>query len=224
VLDVQILEYADLPSGSDQSKAEIILLCLHEKGAVKTADFSYGIGSKPDATSDKHARQGAALKTPVGQMNSKPGGAQTSVCVEPLDHARYGATAGVRVVIQEDDKSAAGTLDAEGFCATPRVAAQSYKLIYARAHCFRCSVAGCVVNYNHFVVTAIEPAPVDLIKRVANDVTPVVRGQYETYLGALNARHRVISYRLHYKYRPVRAPSASAGFANPFPGRRDSGL
>ena len=86
MVDVQVVEDPDPPSGTDQTEGKIILLGLHEEGAVQAARRPQRFAPKADPASDEYSRQGASLLATVRQMNSEAGRPQQRVILESADH------------------------------------------------------------------------------------------------------------------------------------------
>jgi len=65
---------------------QVVLLCRHEEPQIDAAHLSQDVGSEPDAASDEHVRQGAALDPTVRQPRDEPRGCETGRPLEPIDH------------------------------------------------------------------------------------------------------------------------------------------
>ncbi|GJM26500.1 MAG: hypothetical protein DHS20C16_29150 [Phycisphaerae bacterium] len=66
MFDVQIIKALDIPARAHQSKAQVILFCLHEEFVVQPADPLVGDSPQSHAATHEDMRQGSTFAPAIG--------------------------------------------------------------------------------------------------------------------------------------------------------------
>ena len=91
-----------------------------------------GAGAKTDTASDEHAGKGTALDSAVGQVHCEAGRPELGIVLKVLHHSFDGTGVRERVVVEKDNVSPRGLLNAVGLGTASGVAPESDQSIHVR--------------------------------------------------------------------------------------------
>lgn len=112
---------------------------------------------------------------------------ETRLAFKPADHALQRSGAGMGIVVEEYQESAAGHVRSVRPCRAAAIAWQADQSIDAVYYGCRSPIGGVIVHNDGLEFSAVEPAIVQPVESVLKDRATIARGQNDTDDGPLRA-------------------------------------
>jgi len=181
----EIPEALDRAPGGEDAEGEIVFFGLHEEVGGKQAappDLVEDGFADACAGADENVRISGAFLGTVGKRDVEDGGGELVVITEMADHLRNGAGVGESVVVEEDDKFAAGLADGDIFGDWTAVLGEADEGGFGDVlgDEVRGAVDGGVVDDEDFELGSREAVGEDAVEAVDEGRATVVSGDDET--------------------------------------------